>query len=114
MHLWRNFSKKGDKSPIKCIMLHFWSVMDRKSLVLWEDFMDVDTNILLDMVEGLTEDEEIEFTMSLDGVFYEASIGVGSVSGCRCKYYVRIGKDYDLFWDRESCFIFLEHCKKFG
>ena len=89
-------------------------IMDRKSLVLWEDFSNVDINILLDMVEGLTENEEIEFTMLMSGKFYEASIGRGNVSGCRCKYYVRIGKDYDLFWDRESCFIFLEHCKKFG
>lgn len=89
-------------------------VMDRKSLVLWEDFSNVDINILLDMADGLRENEEIEFIMVLQGVFHEASIGRGDVSGCRCKYYVRIGKDYDLFWDRESCFIFLEHCKKFG
>jgi hypothetical protein len=89
-------------------------IMDRKSLVLWEDFSNVDINILLDMVDGLRENEEIEFTMRLKDEFHEASIGRGNVSGCRCKYYVRIGKDYDLFWDRESCFIFLEHCKKFG
>lgn len=89
-------------------------IMDRVSLVLWEDFSNVDINILLDMVEGLRENEEIEFTMLMNGRLYEASIGRGNISGYRCKYYVRIGKDYDLFWDRESCFIFLEHCKKFG
>lgn len=89
-------------------------IMDRKSLVLWEDFSNVDINILLDMADGLRENEEIGFTMRLKDEFHEASIGRGNVSGCRCKYYVRIGKDYDLFWDRESCFIFLEHCKKFG
>lgn len=88
-------------------------IMDRKSLVLWEDFSNVDINILLDMADGLRENEEIEFIMNLKGEFHEASIGRGDVSGCRCKYYVRIGKDYDLFWDRDSCFIFLEHCKKF-
>ena len=89
-------------------------IMDRKSLVLWEDFSTVDINILLDMAEGLTEDEEIEFTMSMDGKCYEASIGRGSVRGYRCEYYVRIDKDYDLFFDRESCKIFLEYCKKWA
>lgn len=88
--------------------------MDRESYILWDEFTNADTNILLDMVDGLTENEEIAFIMSLEGELHEASIGRGDVSGCCCKYYVRIGKDYDLFWDRASCFIFLEHCKKFG
>ena len=95
-------------------MLHFWSVMERESFVLWDEFVNADVDIILDMVEGLTENEEIEFIMPVQGVYKSASVGRGSVRGYDCEYYVRIDKDYDLFFDRESCNIFLEYCKKWA
>lgn len=88
--------------------------MERESFVLWDEFVNADIDIILDMVDGLTENEEIEFIMTLGGECKGASVGRGSVSGFNSSYYVRIDKDYDLFWDRESCKVFLEYCKKWA
>ena len=88
--------------------------MDRESFVLWDEFTKTDVDIILDIVDGLTENEEVEFVMPLDGALKSASVGRGDICGLKCTYYVRIDKDYDLFWDRESCKIFLEYCKKWA
>ena len=90
------------------------SIMERESFVLWDEFVNADVDIILDMVEGLTENEEIEFIMTMQGEYKSAYVGRGYVCGYRCEYYVRIGKDYDLFFDRESCKVFLEYCKKWA
>lgn len=89
--------------------------MDKERLELWDVITkeNFGNSNLLHNVDELYPDEEIGFYFRQKGKLCYAVLGKGNYQDFDCAYYIRIGKDVDLFSNKNELRVFLEHLLKF-